>query len=344
MKRGTHSRDFTPARLLKLLLGLSCLLALCAAGALLVGPTRISLREAFTQPGSMDAEILFVIRVPWVLLAASVGACLSTAGAAFQGLLRNPLADPYILGMSGGASLGVVLAFIVGGPLAAIPLVSIPACGFAGALAATALVWRLSSVRGHTSHYTMLLAGVVVNAIFGAVIMFVVSMAKPEEVHRTALWLMGILDVFQVSRPLIYATAVLSVVGVTFFCTLGKQLNALSLGEDTAHHLGTDVVKTRRLVFFAGSLLVGAATAVAGPIGFVGLLVPHVLRLVVGPDHRVLLVASALGGAIFLLLAGSFARMAFPLTNTQIPVGVVTACIGGPFFLSLLRRRGKLYG
>jgi iron complex transport system permease protein len=292
----------------------------------------------------MDAEILWVIRWPWVLLAASVGACLSTAGAAFQGLLRNPLADPYILGMSGGASLGVVLAFVAGGPLAMMPLVSVPACGFAGALAATALVWKLSSVRGQTSHYTMLLSGVVVNAVFGAVIMFVVSMARPEEVHRTALWLMGILDVFQVSRPLIYATALVSTVGVLFFCTLGKPLNALSLGEDTARHLGTDVPKTRRMVFFAGALLVGAATAVAGPIGFVGLLVPHVARLLVGPDHRVLLVTSALGGAMFLLLAGSFARMAFPLTHTQVPVGVVTACIGGPFFLALLRRRGQHHG
>jgi iron complex transport system permease protein len=337
-------RTFTPGRLAGLLTLMGLLFLLCAGWALTVGSTQIDLLNALRFPTSRDAEILVAIRLPWVVLATAVGLALSASGAAFQGLLRNPLADPYLLGMSGGASLGVVLAFTVGGALQAVTPFAVPLFGFAGALFATALVWRLSHVGGETNAYTMLLAGVVVNAVFSAVIMFVVSISRPEEVHRTALWLMGILDVFLVSRPLLYGTGVVALIGVALLCSLGKHLNALSLGEETAHHLGTNVKRARAGVFFASALLVGSATAVAGPIGFVGLLVPHLVRMFTGPDHRVLIAASAIGGAIFLLLAGSLARMAFPLTSSQIPVGVVTACLGGPFFLWLLRARGKRWG
>jgi len=334
----------TPKRLRAVLILFGLLLVACAVGSLGVGPTRIALLTALSEPASRDAEILFLIRLPWVLLAAVVGAGLSTVGVAFQALLRNPLADPFILGMSGGAAFGVVVGLALGVPnLAPAPTV-IPLLGFAGALGATLLVWRLSSVRGQTNHYTMLLAGVVVNAIFGAAIMFLISLARPEAVHNTALWLMGILDVFQISRPLLYCTTALTLAGVFLLCTLGKDLNALSLGEITAHQLGTNVRRTRSWAFFLGAVVVGSATAIAGPIGFVGLLIPHLLRLTIGPDHRLLLPTAALAGGIFLLVTGSVARAVFPLTQTQVPVGVITACLGGPFFLWLLRKRGKLYG
>jgi iron complex transport system permease protein len=266
-------------------------------------------------------------------------------GVAFQALLRNPLADPFVLGISGGAAVGIVAALTLGaqfglmvGPLAH------ATWGIVGAGGATLLVWSLSRVRGEMDSYTMLLAGVVVNAIFGAIVMFLVSQASPDEVHSTAMWLMGILDVFQIRPALLWTACAVSGCSLLVLCCFGKHLNAMSLGDEVARQLGVQVQRTRLMVFLLGAVVVGAVTTVAGPIGFVGLLVPHLLRWILGPDHRLLLPASAFGGALFLLVAGTAARVAFAWTHNLIPVGVVTACVGGPFFLWILRRRGKVYG
>jgi len=314
-------------------------LAVAAVLSVVVGPTSVSLAEAFREPSGRAGEILFRIRLPWVFMAIAAGAGLSVVGVSYQAMLRNPLADPFLLGMSGGASLGVVAASLLG---LASPSGG-PAFGFAGALLATLLVWRLSRVCGQTDNYSLLLAGVVVNAILSAAIMLLMSLSRPEQLHNTALWLMGVLDVFQVRMPVLVTAAALVLGGSLILSALGKHLNLLSLGESSARHLGANLDRLRWVVLVAGAVVVGAVTAIAGPIGFVGLLVPHLLRLMVGADHRLLVPACAIGGAVFLLIAGSLARVAFAVAGTQIPVGVITACTGGPFFLWLLRRRGELY-
>jgi iron complex transport system permease protein len=336
---------FTPKQLLGTSAVLGSLVVAAAICAMMVGPRWVSVLNAFAEPDSAAADIVFRIRLPWVILAACTGASLGVVGVAFQALLRNPLADPFVLGISGGAAVGIVTALTLG---AQVGLVVGPlghaSWGIAGAAGATLLVWSLSRVRGEMDSYTMLLAGVVVNAMFGAIVMFLISQSGPDEVHSTAMWLMGILDVFQIRPSLLWTACAVSGGALAVLCCFGKQLNAMSLGDDVARQLGVNAQGTRLAVFLLGAIIVGAVTTVAGPIGFVGLLVPHLLRWILGPDHRLLLPASALGGALFLLVAGTVARVAFAWTHNLIPVGVVTACVGGPFFLWILRRRGKVYG
>lgn len=332
-------KSSTVKRLITAVAGTGCFLLAACIFAIFTGPVPIDFLRAWSDPASADAHILFQVRLPWILLAAFAGAGLSVVGSGFQAILRNPLADPFILGMSGGASFGAVLfitldlhQFLGSGML--------PVAGFFGALLATLLVWRLARRQGQSGNHTMLLAGVVVNAMFGALIMFLISLARPQAVHQTAIWLMGVLDVFQVPRSLQWIAASATLASVLYFVAMARHLNTLSLGDAQASTLGTDPARIRFRLFLAGAIIVGGTTAVAGPIGFVGLIVPHALRMIFGSDHRVLVPACALGGAGFLVLAGSIARMAFPITQTAVPVGVLTASLGGPFFLWLLSRRG----
>lgn len=306
----------------------------------LVGSTPISLVKALDAsipfPDNVDAQILFVARLPRTLAAALVGSALATAGVVFQGLLRNPLATPFTLGVSAGASLGAMLAITFGWSLSFLGLTPVPLASFAGSLGAVAIVYWLAQARHRgLSTNVLLLAGVTMNAFFSALILFVQYFADFAEGYRTIRWLMGDLDVSGYAS--LGAALPLLVVAFVAFAWLPRQLNVLSLGPESAEARGVDVDRAQRLAFFSASLATGAAVSVSGPIGFIGIVVPHLVRLLVGADHRVVLPASACFGAAFLVACDVVARTA--LAPVELPVGVVTAVTGGPFFLWLLVTR-----
>jgi iron complex transport system permease protein len=305
----------------------------------LVGSTGISLARVFDRSipfeQNVDAQIFFVARLPRVLAAALVGAALASAGVVFQALLRNPLATPFTLGVSAGASFGAMLAITFGSAVAPAPVATIPVASFIGAAAAAALVyWLATPSRRAMSTAVLLLAGVTLNSLFSALIMFVQYIADFTQVYRAARWVMGDLDVASYA-PILTALP-LVVVALAAFARLPGALNLLSVGPDAAAARGVDVRRSQRLAFVSASLATSAAVSLAGPIGFIGIVVPHLVRLLVGADHRIVLPASVLFGAAFLVVCDVLARtLLAPIT---IPVGVITAVIGAPFFLWLLVR------
>jgi iron complex transport system permease protein len=280
--------------------------------------------------------ILLELRLPRAVLAALVGGCLAVAGAAFQALLRNPLASPYILGVSGGGSLGAVLANVAGLPALVPGIPVLPAAAFAGCLGAIGLIHAVARRRGHLLAHDLLLAGVVANSFFLAALSILQYLASPHQAARILHWTLGAVRVDAVPPGL---AALLVAAGFLAILRDGSALNLLSVGDETAALLGVDVDAVRRRVFVAASLLTGTAVAVSGPIGFVGLFVPHAVRRVLGPDHRILLPASLLAGGAFLLFADTLARSAFG--EGELPVGVLTAVVGAPSFVLLLARRGR---
>jgi iron complex transport system permease protein len=327
------------ARLITTTLGFGALAALVCVMAPLVGTTSIDLGRAFDRSipfqDNVDAQIFFVARLPRVIAGALVGAALAIAGVVFQALLRNPLATPFTLGVSAGASLGAMSVIIFGGFTALGPWSPVPIASLAGAGAAAALVYLMATSPGRAMSTTvLLLAGVTLNAFLSALILFLQYMADFAEVYRASRWLMGDLDVGGFD-PILAALPLL-VASFAGFATLPSSLNLLSVGTDLAASRGVDVARTQRRAFVSASLATAAAVAVAGPIGFVGIIVPHLLRMLVGADHRVLLPASAFFGAAFLVVCDLAARTL--MAPVEIPVGVVTALIGGPFFLWLLVR------
>jgi iron complex transport system permease protein len=295
-------------------------------------------------PSLNDVErtILFEVRLPRVLLAALLGGALSVAGVVFQALLRNPLADPYVLGVSGGASIGAVIALLIGlgGTGAYLAGLGVPAMAFGGALGALILIERIATVGGRLTVYTVLLTGAIFNAFSAALIYFIQSVASLQQLHAIVFYLMG--RVPSLDRATLGLLTLAVVASVLALLTLARSFNALALGEEGATQLGVDVEKLKRRTFVVGSLLTALAVSVAGLIGFVGLVVPHLLRMVLGPDHRLLLPSAFLGGAAFMVLADLLARLL--IAPNELPVGVVTALVGGPFFLYLLRRRGGEHG
>jgi len=303
--------------------------------AVALGVERVDWRAAL-RPGTADHTIVVTVRLGRALLGAVVGAALGAAGVTFQTLVRNPLADPYVIGVSSGAAVGAAVAITCGAGQGT-PLVL---SAFGGALAALALIYRLGTVRGRLVPNVVLLAGAVFNAFTWAVIVMLASLSRPGTTAEMLIWLMG-----AISAPDWFRLAVTTgviVVGFAGLWAMAPRMNALVLGDEGAHSLGVDVPRTRRALLVTASLLTAAAVAVAGPIGFVGIIVPHLLRMVVGPDHRMLLPASALGGAVFLSLCDTLSRMAFLPLGSEPPVSVLTALLGGPFFLVLLwQRRGE---
>jgi ABC-type Fe3+-siderophore transport system permease subunit len=274
--------------------------------------------------------------LPRTLAGALVGASLASAGVVFQGLLRNPLATPFTLGVSAGAALGAMLAITFGGSAGLAGLMSVSAASFAGSLGAVAIVYTLARARRRgLSTNVLLLAGVTLNAFFSALILFVQYFADFAETYRSLRWLMGDLDV-SAYQPLLVSLP-LAIVSFTVFAWLARPLNLLSLGTDSAEMRGVEVVRAQRAAFFSASLATGAAVSVGGPIGFIGIVVPHLVRLMVGSDHRIVLPASALFGAAFLVACDVLARTV--MAPVELPVGVITALIGGPFFLWLLVRK-----
>ncbi len=320
--------------------GVLALLALAVAGSvvngLVAGPSSLSVREvvsALLAPEAQGAaaDIVLRVRLPRVVLSLLVGASLAVAGVLFQALLRNPLADPFVLGVSGGAALGGIAVLSLGASIGLSHAAVAPAA-FAGALATTLLLGLVAG--GRASPTGLLLTGVVFNAFASAGIVFLASLAGLSEGASVFLWLIGSLS--NVRADVTGWVALFLFTGLACALPLARSLNLMTLGEETAQQLGVDVARVQRVLLVAASLMVGAAVSVAGLVGFVGLIIPHLLRLLIGPDHRLLLPSAALAGGAFLLLCDTAARTL--LGGRELPVGALTSLAGGPVFLWLLHR------
>ncbi|HEY55074.1 MAG TPA: iron chelate uptake ABC transporter family permease subunit [Dehalococcoidia bacterium] len=290
---------------------------------------------------AVEETIIFQIRLPRVIGGALVGMALATAGVLFQGLLRNPMADPYIIGTSAGAALGATIAMLIPINLAFLGFGLVPVAAFVGALATVFLVYNLARVGGKTPIVSMLLAGVVVSAFMASIMALLISISDRLQLSLQSVYsfLLGHISVTGWEQIAVITPLVIGgIVAARFFAF---HLNALSLGEEGAAYVGVEVERDKVIILVLGSLLTAAAVSISGLIGFVGLVVPHAMRLSFGPDHRFLLPASALAGGAFVIVADLLARTA--MAPAEIPVGVITAIVGAPFFLYLLRRTRKEY-
>lgn len=327
------------------MIALAAALPLAVLIGVSVGAVNLGITDVFAglartfAGGAQDQAALIVgqIRLPRVLLAALMGAVLGMSGAATQGLFRNPLADPSLIGVTAGASLGAALAIVLGGNMlggySALTAVSIGA--FAGGAIAVLFVYRLATGSSGTSVSTMLLAGIAITALAGALGSLMEFRADNDMLRRISLWKMGGMD--GASYPRLIVAGVVSASLLMALPRYSDTLNALLLGESEARHLGIDVDRAKIALITWVAIGVGTSVALVGTIAFVGLVVPHIVRMLVGPDHRVLLPASALAGAILLVVADTLSRIV--IAPTELPVGIITAIIGVPFFVSLLRQR-----
>lgn len=315
--------------------GLFLLLIVSLVIGLSFGSTRISPLDLFrgTETASLAYDLILRVRLPRILLGALAGAALAGAGVAFQAILRNPLADPYILGISGGAAVGALLPLaIVGGGIAHWSQFR-PATAFIGAVLATFLVIRLAGRQGRASGYPMLLIGWVANSFFFSLILFMETVLDLTELQGILFWLVGSMS--SPSWEALIPVALAVGAGLTWLFLISHRLNLLSLGEEEAANLGVRVATVRLSGILAASLITATVVSLTGMIGFLGLMVPHICRMFLGSDHRILLPGAVLFGASFLVLADTLARvLAAP---AEIPVGVITAMAGGPFFLWLYR-------
>jgi iron complex transport system permease protein len=286
--------------------------------------------EARLDPS--EKTILLSIRLPRILFAGIVGAALSAAGVVFQAVLRNPLADPYILGISGGAAVGAIIGILIGA--GAMPF-GIAGLAFLGALLTILTIFGIAGSRTDRQTNNLLLTGVIINAFFSAVIMFLVSISGSDRLHSVFFWLMG--DLSMAEKGEVFFTGFFLLAGFIVMLLHARSLNLLLTGEETAMQLGVDVEKTKKILLITASMTTAAAVSVSGTIGFVGLIIPHLLRLTLGPDHRLLLPAAVLFGASFLAVADTIARSV--MAPVELPVGVITALCGAPYFIYLLYRR-----
>ncbi len=309
-----------------------CLCLAIVVLALFTGPRFI---DPFRM-GSMDREILFSIRMPRVIVALLMGAALGASGAILQGVLRNPLADPYILGISSGSSLAAALGILTG--VYVFGSASVPLFAFAGAMLVSILVGAFGWKRGGLWPERLLLAGIGLNFLFSAILMLLMSLSSDEGLRRAVLWMFG--DLSMADWSLIPSASVLIVIGFVLALARSRALNALILGDEFAHSLGFAVQRERLVMFAAMALMTAASVALGGTIGFIGLLMPHIVRFLVGSDSRVLVPASAVAGGAFLCLADLIGRSVMP--PLELPSGVITAVIGAPYFLYLLRRKDVL--
>jgi len=295
-----------------------------------------SLFDAFTGTASLSSQeelILFSVRLPRIIFAGIVGASLSLGGVVFQAMLRNPLADPYVLGISGGSALGAIAGIIIG---ASSFYLGIPLLAFCGALVTVFLVFVVAGgTRGPLLDNSLLLSGVVVNAFFSAAILFFLSIVNSLELHSITFWLMG--DLSRASIKEISLSAICLFTGFLIIYAQSRKLNLIVQGEETALHLGVNIERTKQLLLIVTSLITAVAVSMAGIIGFIGIMVPHMMRLVFGSDHRLLLPVAALFGASFLVIADTLARLV--LAPAELPVGVITALCGAPYFIFLLKRK-----
>jgi iron complex transport system permease protein len=333
---------FTPSRYLLMLSWAVLFWAVVVAGSLLFGAENI-LQLNSTQPEAVPQ--ILASRLERTLTASLVGAALAVAGVVFQALLRNPLAEPYILGVSGGASLGVILATVflpeawlaIGLPFGA-TLSVVGLCGFVMALVTVAVVYLIAQRRGRLDPYRLILTGVIVNAFFAAAIMLTAALAGDRLRNEIIYWLMGGLGSLRARWGELAVAALVILGGIGVFVYQAAGFNLLAFGEDVASSLGLNVERRRKSAFVVASLLAGISVSLAGPIGFVGLIVPHLLRMRFGSDHRLLVPLSVFAGAIFLMVADRLVQVIPYDLAGGLPVGVVTALCGVPFFILLMRR------
>jgi len=323
----------------------SCLVLLCFFGLTLfatslLGSERLPLLNSACALSTLgryscglsanQAAILFEIRVPRILLAATVGCSLAAAGASYQALLRNPLAEPYLLGISNGAAVGTMVALLFFGAYEW----SRPLLAFSGALLATFVVYRLAQGRAGATPERLILSGVIVTTFLSSAIVFVTTMLDATRVRSFTFWLLG--DLSGTSNSMLAVTMFVAIAGAAFLTANARSLNLMMFGERDAFDLGVEVTRVRLIVFVAASLLVGSSVASSGSVGYVGLVVPHLVRLSLGSDNRIAIPATAICGAIFVVVADTIARTV--IAPRELPVGAITALIGAPLFIYLLRR------
>ncbi len=342
MNTRTHPPKVSRSKVLRLSLLMLLVLLAAALLSLALGTAKITLAQMWdvlrghARPEDPAALILLRIRLPRILLAGIVGYALSLGGVIFQALLRNPLADPFVLGVSSGAAFGAVMAIFLGLSDAT----GVPALAFLGALLTLGVLVRLGRRRVGTESATILLTGVIINAFFTAMIMFLIAVVADSRLHAMLFWLYGDLSQGRFGRLLLIGPLVVTASGVLY--GFARHLNLMTAGEETALQLGVDVERAKRTCLILTSLVIGLVVAFSGLIGFVGLMVPHLARMAVGADHRLLMPVAALGGAAFLICADTLARTL--ISPGELPVGVITAFLGAPFFLYLLRKRGNQWG
>jgi iron complex transport system permease protein len=337
--RAARDTVVAPRRVLSVGIILSIVLVGVVLASLSMGPARVSLGTilgwcaGLTSVDETTSMILTNIRLPRILLAGLVGFTLSLGGVVFQALLRNPLAEPFILGISSGAAIGAIGGIVLGlGFTVGVPLLS-----FVSALGTILLVMGIGSRHGGLESSTLLLTGVIVNAFFTAVIMFFIATASDTRLHSMLFWLYGDLSQSKYIQLSLCLPLVLLVSGIIY--VFSRHLNLIVGGEESALQMGVEVELVKWISFIGISLIIGVMVAFSGIIGFVGLIVPHLMRMILGPDHRLLIPASALGGAIFLVAADTVARTI--ISPSELPVGVITAFLGAPFFIYLLKTRGS---
>lgn len=318
---------------------LSMVVALCI-GVVFIPPGKVLeiLFGRITDPSDPSVDIVINIRLPRILLAATVGAGLAVAGVVMQGIFRNPMASPSILGISSGAAFGASLAIVLGASFVS-GAFAIPAMAFVFCIGTMLLVYGLSRSGGYVPVETLLLAGVAVGALFSALVSFMQFIAG-EKLASVVFWLLG--GFGQASWDQVVVALPLIAIGSFLIMFYSRELNAMTIGEDHATSLGVDTQRTMLILIIVISIVVAAAVSFAGVIGFVGLIVPHIIRIIIGPDHRILIPASILGGAALLVITDALARTL--MAPLEIPVGIITAMLGAPFFIYLLRRRKHMMG
>jgi iron complex transport system permease protein len=335
----TRRNPVTFSRVIWVSIMLGLCLLMVAVASLFIGTAHISLSKVIgLATGTLSPEdpaklILLKIRLPRVVLAGMVGFGLSLGGVVFQALLRNPLADPFILGISSGAAFGAILGIFLGFTFT----LGIPSLAFAGALLTVYLVLAIGSRRMGMESSSILLTGVIINAFFTAIIMFFISTTGDSRLHAMLYWLYGDLSQSRLG-PLVFLVPVVVVASVVLFA-YARDLNLLTAGEEDAFQMGVNVEKAKKICLLTVSLMIGLTVSLSGLIGFVGLILPHLARMAFGSDHRLLLPVASLGGAIFLIAADTLARTV--ISPSELPVGVITAFLGAPFFIFLLKTRGS---
>lgn len=327
------------ARLAALLLGLALVVVLVSLGALFLGSARVPPADVLAvlagRVKGVDQVVILSLRLPRILAALLAGGALAVAGAGFQALSRNPLAEPSVLGVSSGAAFGVIVAQVTGLGSGLVEALGLAACAFVGAVVAGVAVYLIASRAGGLPVHTLLLAGVIVSLFFSSAITVLISVIDFDRLGGVVHWLLGNLGPIAPGSLAVFA----AVVGIGFWLVVGpaRQLNLLVLGEESAQQLGVDAEALKRRIFAGAALLTSATVAFVGPIGFVGLIVPQTIRMLVGSDNRVVIPAAMLGGGAFLLLADTLARNV--IAPAELSVGVITAFCGTPFFIYLLRAR-----
>ncbi|MFA5364390.1 MAG: iron chelate uptake ABC transporter family permease subunit [Candidatus Bathyarchaeia archaeon] len=290
---------------------------------------------------STTAEVIIAeIRLPRVICGALVGVALATAGVTYQGIFRNPMADPYVIGASTGASVGSALVVVLGVGISLLGVNTLQVLAFVGAFTTVLLVYTISRVGSKVPVTTLLLTGIAISLFQNAIVMFLQTVASDKVIHGLTFWLIGSLAPTE-NWDKVFAILPFVVVGVIISYLYARDLNMLALGEDQAQHLGVEIEKVKRILLVSGALLTAAAVSVSGLIGFVGLIIPHITRVLIGPDHRVLLPTSAIVGAAFLIMCDALSRVV--MGSGEAPVGIITAFAGAPFFIYLLRRKKKGY-